>query len=76
MFATKRVRLAAATVAVALLGGGAAVAATTASALTWMVERACHQNLPTAPPSYDAELAASMAEIIWGTLYLKPISAS
>src|SRR6201994_724279 len=51
-------------------------AATTASALTWMVERACHQNLPTAPPSYDAELAASMAEIIWGTLYLKPISAS
>ncbi len=50
-------------------------AATTASALTWMVERACHQNLPTAPPSYDAELAASMAEIIWGALYLKPISA-
>jgi hypothetical protein len=32
MFATKRVRLAAATVAAALLGGGAAVAATTASA--------------------------------------------
>jgi hypothetical protein len=32
MFATKRVRLAAATAAVALLGGGAAVAATTASA--------------------------------------------
>ena len=32
MFATKRVRLAAATVAVALLGGGAAVAATSASA--------------------------------------------
>jgi hypothetical protein len=32
MFATKRVRLAAATVALALLGGGAAVAATTASA--------------------------------------------
>ena len=32
MFATKRVRLAAATMAVALLGGGAAVAATTASA--------------------------------------------
>ena len=32
MFATKRVRLAAATVAVALLGGGAAAAATTASA--------------------------------------------
>jgi TetR/AcrR family transcriptional regulator, ethionamide resistance regulator len=51
-------------------------AATTASALTWMVERACQQNLPTAPGSYDAELAATLAEIIWGTLYLKPISAS
>jgi AcrR family transcriptional regulator len=50
-------------------------AATTASALTWMVERACQQNLPTAPASYDAELAATLAEIIWGTLYLKPISA-
>lgn len=51
-------------------------AATTASALTWMVERACQQNLPNAPASYDAELAATLAEIIWGTLYLRPISAS
>lgn len=51
-------------------------AATTASALTWMVERACQQNLPVKPASYDAELAATFAEIIWGTLYLKPISAS
>ena len=31
-------------------------AATTASALTWMVERACQQNLPAQPPDYDAEL--------------------
>ena len=51
-------------------------ATTTASALTWMVERACQQNLPGAPASYDAELAATLAEIIWGALYLKPISAS
>ena len=51
-------------------------AATTASAITWMVERACQQNLPTAPASYDAELAEALAQIIWGTLYLKPISAS
>jgi AcrR family transcriptional regulator len=50
-------------------------AATTASALTWMVERACQQNLPTAPESYDAELAATLAEITWNTLYLKPMSA-
>jgi AcrR family transcriptional regulator len=46
-------------------------AATTASALTWMVERACQQNLPAEPASYDAELAATLAEIIWNTLYLK-----
>jgi TetR/AcrR family transcriptional regulator, ethionamide resistance regulator len=50
-------------------------AATTASALTWMVERACQQNLPTAPESYDAELATTLAEIIWNTLYLKSTSA-
>ena len=48
-------------------------ATATASALTWMVERACHQNLPTAPASYDAELAEALAQIIWGTLYLKPM---
>ncbi len=49
-------------------------AATTASALTWMVERACQQNLPVQPRNYDAELAATLAEIIWGALYLKPAS--
>ena len=42
MFATKRVRLAAATVALALLGGGAAVAATTASASA----SPAHHNAP------------------------------
>jgi hypothetical protein len=42
MFATKRVRLAAATVAVALLGGGTAVAATTASASA----SPAHHNAP------------------------------
>lgn len=46
-------------------------AGTTASTLTWMVERACQQNLPTAPESYDTELAATLAEIIWATLYLE-----
>jgi TetR/AcrR family transcriptional regulator, ethionamide resistance regulator len=50
-------------------------AATTASALTWMVERACHQNLPVKPRDYDAELAHTLAEIAWGALYLKPMSA-
>lgn len=46
-------------------------AATTASALTWMVERTCHQNLPSQPTSYDAELAATLTQIIWGALYLE-----
>ncbi|OBH11494.1 TetR/AcrR family transcriptional regulator [Mycobacterium sp. E1747] len=50
-------------------------AATTASALTWMVERACQQNLPTASAGYDGELAATLAEIVWGALYLKATSA-
>ncbi|GAS96424.1 TetR family transcriptional regulator [Mycolicibacterium canariasense] len=45
----------------------------TASSLTWMVERSCHQNLPAQPPSYDAELATALTKIVWGALYLKPI---
>jgi AcrR family transcriptional regulator len=49
-------------------------AATTADTLTWMVERACHQSLPVKPREYDAELAATLAEIVWGALYLKAAS--
>lgn len=48
-------------------------AATSASALCWMVERACQQNLPHKPPEYDAELAQSLTEIVWGALYLSPV---
>ena len=47
-------------------------AATTASALTWMVERVCQQSLLANPPDYDAELATTLAEIVWGALYLEP----
>ncbi len=46
-------------------------AAATASTLTWMVERTCHQNLPSHPASYDAELADTLTQIIWGALYLE-----
>jgi TetR/AcrR family transcriptional regulator, ethionamide resistance regulator len=46
-------------------------AASTASSLTWMVERTCHQNLPGRPESYDAELAATLTQIIWAALYLE-----
>jgi len=51
-------------------------AATTASALTWMVERACQQNLPGRPATYDAELATALTEIVWSALYLAPIAKS
>jgi TetR/AcrR family transcriptional regulator, ethionamide resistance regulator len=51
-------------------------AATTASALTWMVERVCQQNLPAKPRDYDAELAATLTEIVWGALYLKQLRSS
>lgn len=45
---------------------------TTASALTWMVERTCQQNLPSRPESYDPELATTLTEIVWSALYLQP----
>lgn len=48
-------------------------AATTASTLTWMVERVCQQNLPANPPPYDDELATVLTEIVWGALYLKSV---
>jgi AcrR family transcriptional regulator len=47
------------------------VAETTASTLTWMVERACQQNLPGRPQSYDAELADTLTQIVCGALYLE-----
>jgi AcrR family transcriptional regulator len=46
-------------------------ATTAASTLTWMTERTCQQNLPGRPESYDAELAATLTQIVWGALYLE-----
>jgi AcrR family transcriptional regulator len=46
-------------------------AGTTASSLTWMVERTCQQSLPGRPPSFDAELAATLTQIVWGALHLE-----
>ena len=48
-------------------------AATTANALTWTVERACHQNLPFQPADFDAELAATFTQIACATLYLTAV---
>ena len=47
---------------------------TTAGTLVWMVERTCHQNLPSKPGSFDSELADTLTEIVWGALYLAPIA--
>jgi AcrR family transcriptional regulator len=51
-------------------------AATTASALSWMVERACQQNLPNRSPDYDTDLATALTEIVWSALYLAPTAKS
>lgn len=49
-------------------------AATTASTLTWMVERSCQQNLPGAPVGYDSELATTLTEVVCSALYLRPLT--
>lgn len=45
----------------------------TASSLTWMVERACHQNLPNEAAPFDDELKVSLTQIIWAALYLEAV---
>jgi AcrR family transcriptional regulator len=45
--------------------------ATAASSITWMVERACQQNLPGSPSSFDTELAETLTQIAWAALYLQ-----
>ena len=42
-----------------------------ASSITWMVERACQQELPGRPESRDAELAETLTQIAWAALYLE-----
>jgi hypothetical protein len=36
-----------------------------------MAERTCQQTLPGAPRSHDAELAATLTQVVWATLYLE-----
>lgn len=45
----------------------------TAAALTWMVERTCHQTLGEASPEADDRLARALSELVWGALYLSPL---
>jgi hypothetical protein len=40
---------------------------------TWMVERACYQNLPNEAPPFDDELKVSLAQIIWAALYFEEV---
>jgi len=46
-------------------------ATTVASSITWMVERACQQELPGRPASHDSELAEALSQIAWSALYLE-----
>ncbi|WP_312032650.1 TetR/AcrR family transcriptional regulator [Nocardia coubleae] len=48
-------------------------AETVAGALTWMVERVCHQMVRVTPPENDSVIARSLAEIIWSALYLESL---
>lgn len=52
---------------------GALPARPTATALTWMIERCCHQTARAADPAADdAALVDALTEIVWRTLYLAP----
>lgn len=43
----------------------------TANALTWMVERVCHQVVRYAPPEDDPRMAEALTEIVWRAWYLE-----
>lgn len=47
----------------------------TASALTWMVERVCHQMVRYAPPEDDDRFVEVLAEIAWRAWYLEPMTS-
>ena len=49
-------------------------ATATASSLTWMVERSCHQTLPFTGPDHDDVLAETLTQIVVATLYLAATS--
>ncbi|WP_370250623.1 TetR/AcrR family transcriptional regulator [Nocardioides sp.] len=53
---------------------GALAARPTATALTWMIERCCHQTARATEPdaAADAALVDALTEIVWRTLYLAP----
>jgi TetR/AcrR family transcriptional regulator, ethionamide resistance regulator len=46
----------------------------TASALTWMVERVCHQMVRYGPPEDDDRIAEALTEIAWRAWHLESAS--
>jgi AcrR family transcriptional regulator len=43
----------------------------TSCALTWMIERTCHQTVRNSPPEADDAIAEALTEIVWRTWYLE-----
>lgn len=46
----------------------------TSCALTWMIERTCHQMVRNSPTEADDAIAEALTEIIWRTWYLESTS--
>lgn len=46
----------------------------TSCALSWMIERTCHQMVRNSPPEADDAIAEALTEIVWRTWYLESTS--
>ncbi|MFI5506852.1 TetR/AcrR family transcriptional regulator [Mycobacterium sp. NPDC051804] len=60
--------------AIAAGAAGPAHSLATSRALTWMIERTCHQLVRNSPPEADDAIAEALTEIIWRTWYLEPLN--
>ena len=47
-----------------------------ASALTWMVERVCHQMVRSTPADDDELIVEALTQVIWNSIYLEPATAA
>ena len=47
-----------------------------ASALTWMVERVCHQMVRSTPADDDELIVEALTQVIWNSIYLDPATAA
>lgn len=60
--------------AVAAGATGPAYSWETSCALTWMIERTCHQMVRNSLPEADDAIAEALTEIVWRTWYLESAS--